>query len=102
MSGSDLCIPRNVSAASLYCYNVLSHNFHIHVSVSNLYIPRIGLPILLQPNRQTDPKNIEMAHRYMKVGTGNEAAQFHFREYRNLLLRTVYAFNKCNIDKMIK
>jgi hypothetical protein len=26
-------------------------NFHINVSVSNLYIPRIDLPILLQPNR---------------------------------------------------
>ncbi len=32
-------------------YNVLSPNFHIDVSVSNLYIPTIGLPILLQPNR---------------------------------------------------
>jgi hypothetical protein len=30
-------------------YNVLSPSFHIHVSVSNLYILRIGLPILLQP-----------------------------------------------------
>jgi hypothetical protein len=39
-------------------YTVLSPNFHIQVSVSNLYIPRIGLPILLQPNRQTDPGNI--------------------------------------------
>jgi hypothetical protein len=34
-------------------YNVLSSNFLIHVSVSDLYIPRIGLHILLQPNRQT-------------------------------------------------
>jgi hypothetical protein len=25
-----------------------SPNFHIHVSVSDLYIPTIGLPILLQ------------------------------------------------------
>ncbi len=38
--------------------NVLAPNFHIHVSVSDLYIPRIGLRILLQPNRQTDPGNI--------------------------------------------
>jgi hypothetical protein len=28
----------------------LSPNFHIHVSVSDLYIPRIGLLILLQEN----------------------------------------------------
>jgi hypothetical protein len=34
-------------------YNVLSPNLHIHVSVSYLYIPRIGLP-----NRQRDPGNI--------------------------------------------
>jgi hypothetical protein len=39
-------------------YNVLSPNFHIHVSASDLYIPRIGLPSLMQPNRQTDPGNI--------------------------------------------
>ncbi len=39
-----------------------SSNFQIHVSVSDLYIPRIGphiFPhILLQQNRQTDPGNI--------------------------------------------
>jgi hypothetical protein len=28
----------------------LSPNFHIHVSVSDLYISMIGLPILLQEN----------------------------------------------------
>jgi hypothetical protein len=33
-------------------------SFHIHVSVSDLYIPWIGPPILLQKNRQTDPENI--------------------------------------------
>jgi hypothetical protein len=32
-------------------YNFLFPNFHIHVSVSDLYIPRIGQPILLQPNK---------------------------------------------------
>jgi hypothetical protein len=35
-------------------YNVLSPNFHIHVFVSDLYIPRTSLPILLQP----DSRNI--------------------------------------------
>jgi hypothetical protein len=43
-------------------------NSYIHVSVSDLYIPRIDLPILLQPNRQTDPGNIQIAHRYVNVG----------------------------------
>jgi hypothetical protein len=33
----------------------LSPNFHIYVSVSDLYIPTIGLPILLQDNMGTDP-----------------------------------------------
>jgi hypothetical protein len=28
----------------------LSPNVHIHVSVSDLYIPMIGLPVLLQEN----------------------------------------------------
>ncbi len=35
----------------------LSPNFHIHVSVSDLYIPRIGPNIWLQQNRQTNPGN---------------------------------------------
>ncbi len=34
----------------------LSPNFHIRVSVIDLYIPTIGLPILLQENKWTaDP-----------------------------------------------
>jgi hypothetical protein len=33
-------------------------NSYIHVSVSDLYIPRIGLPICLQQNRQTGPEKI--------------------------------------------
>ncbi len=44
----------------------LSPNFHIHVSMSDLYIPTFclfsfcfpGLPILLQKNMWTDPGNI--------------------------------------------
>ncbi len=36
----------------------LSPNFHNHASVSDLYIPTIGLPILLQKNMWTDPENI--------------------------------------------
>jgi hypothetical protein len=36
----------------------LSPNFHIHVSVSDLYIPRIGPRIFRQQKRQTDSGNI--------------------------------------------
>ncbi len=56
MSGSNLCIHRNETAWPCYfgnrIINVLSPSFQIHVSVSDLYIPRIGLPILMQPNRR--------------------------------------------------
>jgi hypothetical protein len=33
-------------------------NFDIHVSISDSYFPRIGLPILLQEKMWTDPGNI--------------------------------------------
>ncbi len=36
----------------------LSPNFHIHMPVSDLYIPRISPPIFLQQNRQNDCGNI--------------------------------------------
>jgi hypothetical protein len=36
----------------------LSPHFHIHVYVSDLYIPRIAPFIFLQQNRQTDHGNI--------------------------------------------
>jgi hypothetical protein len=36
----------------------LNPNFHIHVSVNDLYIPTISLPILLQKNMWTAPWNI--------------------------------------------
>jgi hypothetical protein len=51
-------------------------NFHIHTSVSDLYIPRIGPPILLKRNRQSDRCNIYIAHRYINVEIGTLAAQF--------------------------
>jgi hypothetical protein len=39
-------------------YNVLSPSSCTHISVRDLYISRIGLPILLQGNMWTNPGNI--------------------------------------------
>ncbi len=39
-------------------YRGLSPYFHIHASLSDLYIPTIGLPIVLLPNWQTNPGNV--------------------------------------------
>jgi hypothetical protein len=36
----------------------LSPNFHIHVSVSDFYIPRIGPYIFLQQNRQAGSREV--------------------------------------------
>jgi hypothetical protein len=43
----------------------LCPNFHIHVSVSDLYIPGIGPHISLQQNMQTNPGNIIICRRYV-------------------------------------
>jgi hypothetical protein len=43
-------------------YNVLSPSSYTHISVKDLYISRIGLPILLQENMWTNPENIHSAH----------------------------------------
>ncbi len=59
MSSSDLFIPGNETAGLIFTkqnFKVMPPNFHVHVSVSDLYIPRIGLSILLQPNRHPDPR----------------------------------------------
>ncbi len=59
----------------------LSSSFYIHVSVSDLFISRIGPHIFLQQNRQTDRGNIQIAHRHINVEIGTEAMQFLFWEY---------------------
>ncbi len=51
------CIEISISVIPENELCVLSPNFHIHVSVSDLYILTMGPPIFLQQNRQTDRGN---------------------------------------------
>jgi hypothetical protein len=51
--------------------------------VRDLYISRIGLPILLQGNMWTNPGDIYIAYIHLNVEIGIEAVQFPEKEYKN-------------------
>jgi hypothetical protein len=55
-------------------------NSYIHVSVSYLYIPRIGLPIWLQQKTQTDPGNI-----FKPLTDNHEHGNWEMEHYNSVL-----------------
>jgi len=71
-------------------YDVLSPSSYTHISVRDLYISMIGVPILQQGNMWTYPGNIQIAHQHTNVKIGTEAAQFPEKEYINGIFLAVW------------
>jgi hypothetical protein len=67
----------------------LSPNSHIYVSVSDLYIPRIGPHISLQQNRQTDPGGWGGGGEYINLSQIFECRNWETEHYNSVVEITV-------------
>jgi hypothetical protein len=75
---------------------------HSCVCMSDLYIPTISLPILLQENMWTDPGIMYIAHRTLERGIWTKAVQFPFLGIHTWNFVAVwsladYWYNVCNV-----
>ncbi len=80
MPGYHSCIPRNENVI----YNILFSSPYTHISVRDLYISRIGLPILLFLfERKYADRSWEYINRTRECEIVTEATQFPEKEYIN-------------------
>ncbi len=88
------CIPKNETVQPRcfpkQTYNVLSPSSYIYVSVRDLYIPRIGLPILLQPNRLDSILGILYINRIRNVGIGPKHAVSRLEKHKSDFLYSAW------------
>ncbi len=75
-----------------------SPNFHFHVSVSDLYISTIDLPILLQ---EMCGSILGIAHRHMNVKISTEDAQFPEKEHINRIFVALHQQRNAKEDGTI-
>ncbi len=86
-------IPKNLKKYSKKRNSAATVPISTFMSVSDLYIPTIDLPILVQ--KICGPINIKIAHRHMNVEIGTEAAQFPEKEYIKGIFVAVYSPCPC-------
>ncbi len=73
-------------------------NFRIHVSVSNLYIPTIGPPILMEQNMQTDCGNIHI-HRSQIHECTNCMCEFWHRKKLSSKILCNWPFEEIRLEE---